>query len=306
MVCRHAASTAATGSVDCGLGGGGRVEEQEGVRRNFVLFQTQCCHLRCRRDLRWRCRSAGGSRPAGDRGPGRGHRAVRAVGHEGAGDEAARAGWRQLGRADAGHLIEILSGMDGARAAGHQLLAGRRRRGCPADARQRGQLPADQLERFVLDRRHSPRPRRLAYEWLVKVDPSTPDAAACRGCSTTRASSYAVTRSLRCLPRRTMPRAAKRNGSTRWHSTRHGTWTRSKPRPTALAKFGVTTDLATHLGYIVDWHLIGPFDNTDQKGFQVPYPPEAKVDFDADCDGKRGAGSLATSTIPTTRTVSLT
>ena len=36
------------------------------------------------------------------------------------------------------------------------------------------------------------------------------------------------------------------------------------------------------------WKVIGPFDNTDRKGFAVTYPPEEEIDFGASYDGKDG------------------
>ncbi len=36
------------------------------------------------------------------------------------------------------------------------------------------------------------------------------------------------------------------------------------------------------------WHLIGPFDNTEGKGFNTVYPPEREIDFKATYKGKGG------------------
>ena len=36
------------------------------------------------------------------------------------------------------------------------------------------------------------------------------------------------------------------------------------------------------------WQLIGPFDNVDDKGWDVAYPPEAKIDLAAEYDGQKG------------------
>ena len=58
---------------------------------------------------------------------------------------------------------------------GGQLAAGGCRGDrCPAACRR--WLAADRaLEKFLVDRRHAPRSRRLAYEWLVRVDPAAAD-----------------------------------------------------------------------------------------------------------------------------------
>jgi hypothetical protein len=47
-------------------------------------------------------------------------------------------------------------------------------------------------------------------------------------------------------------------------------------------------DLQKHFGFLAEWHLAGPFDNTDKKGFDAVYPPEKNVDLAAKYDGKAG------------------
>ncbi len=49
-----------------------------------------------------------------------------------------------------------------------------------------------------------------------------------------------------------------------------------------------TLEAAGYEGRTRTWHLIGPFDNTDGKGFDTVYPPEREVDFDATYEGKSG------------------
>ena len=64
---------------------------------------------------------------------------------------------------------------DGARprvAVGGQLDSQRLRGVADRELRQKHSLPVAALEEFVRDKSHQPRARRLAYEWLVKVDPS--------------------------------------------------------------------------------------------------------------------------------------
>ncbi len=42
----------------------------------------------------------------------------------------------------------------------------------------------------------------------------------------------------------------------------------------ALKELGHEVDLAAHFGYLVDWYVIGPFDNTDGQHFDTVHPPE--------------------------------
>ena len=55
-----------------------------------------------------------------------------------------------------------------------------------------------------------------------------------------------------------------------------------------LKERGETVSVADHLGFLRDWHLIGPFDARGGKGFATVYPPEQKVDLDAMLEGKAG------------------
>ena len=42
-----------------------------------------------------------------------------------------------------------------------------------------------------------------------------------------------------------------------------------------LDEMGEKVDLQSHFGFLANWKLIGPFDNTDKSGFNKPYGPEA-------------------------------
>ncbi len=57
---------------------------------------------------------------------------------------------------------------------------------------------------------------------------------------------------------------------------------------TRLKEHGVEVSVAEHLGFLTDWFVIGPFDARMSKGFKTVYPPEEKVDLEAELDGKDG------------------
>ncbi len=56
---------------------------------------------------------------------------------------------------------------------------------------------------------------------------------------------------------------------------------------TGLEANGVKVSVAEHLGFLTDWHIIGPFDGNGQKGLQISYPPEKKVDLNEELDGQK-------------------
>ncbi len=63
----------------------------------------------------------------------------------------------------------------------------------------------------------------------------------------------------------------------------------SKQIAVKLDKLGEKVSVAKHLGFILDWHVIGPFDAKNQQGFKTIYPPEEKVDLAAELSGPNGA-----------------
>jgi hypothetical protein len=53
-----------------------------------------------------------------------------------------------------------------------------------------------------------------------------------------------------------------------------------------LKKLGVPVDLPRHFGFLMKWHVIGPFDNTGRKGFETAFPPEQEIKLEATYQGK--------------------
>ena len=53
-----------------------------------------------------------------------------------------------------------------------------------------------------------------------------------------------------------------------------------------LEEMGVEVDLPRHFGFLMDWKVIGPFDNTDRAGFDQVFPPEISTDPEAEYSGK--------------------
>ncbi|MEM9658333.1 MAG: hypothetical protein AAF961_08235, partial [Planctomycetota bacterium] len=61
----------------------------------------------------------------------------------------------------------------------------------------------------------------------------------------------------------------------------------------ALAELKQSVNLREHLGFLAEWLIVGPFDNTDLAGFDTEYPPERSIDPDASYTGPTGAVSWA-------------
>jgi hypothetical protein len=216
---------------------------------------------------------------------------LRAVGGNGAGHREATRAWSELARADAAQLPEILAGLDGA----GPLAANWIRTAVDAIAERQLQqgrpLPVGELERFVLDKRRDARARRLAYEWLLRVDPGAQDRLipGMLDDPNWELRRDAVARLIDQAGRHAQ---AKRTAEAiaAYQQALGAARERDQIDMAAqrLRSLGQKVDLVRQLGYVVRWKLIGPFADVGGKGFDAVYPPEKEIRFDAQYQGKKG------------------
>ena len=218
-------------------------------------------------------------------------RILRAVGPEGRGNAEASAAWTTLAASDASMLLPMLEAMDGAndyalnwlRAAvdsvvGRELAAGRK-------------LPLPELGKYLLDLRHNPRGRRLAFELIARVDPATTDKLL-GGMLNDPSLDLRYDAVQKVIGQAAQSLSAgNTNGAALIYQQALAS-ARDAAQIDGLAKklqeVGQPVDLQKHFGFLADWKVIGPFDNTGEKGFEIIYPPEQKIDFAAEYDGKLG------------------
>jgi len=214
--------------------------------------------------------------------------ALRAVGPEGRGNREASRAWRELAKSGAAELPAILAAMDGAgplavnwiRAAVDAIAEREIARGV--------KLPAEDLEKFILETGHHPRARRLAFEWLSRVDPDAPGRLIPGmendpSLELRREAVALLVKEAAELREKKSPRAgdAYRKALT---------CARDEDQVGAIARglkeLGQPVDLARHYGFLMEWHLIGPFDHTGSKAFDIAYPPEREIDLEKKYPGK--------------------
>jgi hypothetical protein len=212
---------------------------------------------------------------------------IRNVGKEGTGNSEAGKAWRQLAQLGPDMLPDVLAALDEATPTAANWL----RTAVDAIAERaletKQRLPAARLEAFIKEVRHAGPARRLAYEWLTRVDSAAPD---------------------RLLPGMLDdPGAELRRDAVAWHlrevllrkdkaSREAGLQklfasARDRDQVEEIAKtlkdLGAPVDLTAHFGFITRWLLIGPFDNTGSAGFARVFPPEQGVDPAATLPGKK-------------------
>jgi hypothetical protein len=216
---------------------------------------------------------------------------IKAVGKEGAGNAEAAKAWRELVRLGPSAILDILAALDDAEPIAANWLRSAIDTIAERTLADKKPLPAARLEAFVRDTRHAGRARRLAYEWLTRVDPATPDrllpgmlndpGAELRRDAIARAYQEA---------RRLLDRGNKDAATIALREL--FTAARDADQVERAAKdlqdLGVRVDLTAHYGFLTQWVLIGPFDNSKETGFARVYPPENKVDLAAIHNGKKG------------------
>ena len=212
---------------------------------------------------------------------------ITAVESRGVGNAVATAAVKELeSTAAPADLVTILGAMNTA-----DPLAANWLRGAFEAAADRatcaGMSPVAELEAFVRNRANTPRVRRLAYEWLLKADPE----AETRFLPTLLDDPSSEMR--RDAVARLISQAEQQEGTAAlatWKQALSGAVDKDQVKKIAdaLKKAGEPLDQVQHFGLIVDWHVIGPFDNKDLKGFPVAYPPETEIKLDAEYAGQLG------------------
>ncbi len=204
-----------------------------------------------------------------------------AVGREGQGNAAASAAWREVVQAGPTALPAVLSaaGKGSAvadnwlRLAGDAIVAAAR--SAPAS------LPLAEIEAFVRDTSHAAPARLLAFDLLRQADAARAEAL----------EPALVNDPVQELRRGAVQRliaAAKTPAD--WQAALAAVRDEDQTRRIVaeLKKLGIDVEVARHFGFLREWHVIGPFDNTGRQGYDAVFPPEKEVRLEATYDGKAG------------------
>ncbi len=213
---------------------------------------------------------------------------IKAVGKEGVNNVDVSKAWKDLVSRGPAVLPDVLGGMDDANPIAVNWLRAAVE-SIQDRALQAGQpMPKTKIEAVLNDKRHSGRARRLAYECLVRLDPTTPD---------------------RLLPKMLDDPSSEIRREAIARKLESGLKTPKTDTPEhkqflqdllrlardrdqidsiagQLKKAGIEIDLTKHYGFVTRWFLIGPFDNTKGIGFNSIYPPEKGFEIKANYPGK--------------------
>ncbi len=206
---------------------------------------------------------------------------------QGSGTANGRAAWERLAQSGPELLLPILRAMQGADTTGSNWLRTALDRIVERERAAGRRLPAEELLAFARDAKEPGRARRWA---LDVVEEQNPGASAklfplwlddpefrFEGVAATLAEGHRLLK--QGLNERALPIFRRALDASRDVQ-------QTREAAAALEKLGVKTSVAAHLGFLMDWYLIGPFDGQGQKGFHLSYPPEKQIDLKAELTGQ--------------------
>jgi len=213
------------------------------------------------------------------------------VGSEGKGNPEASAAWKELAQIPVADLPRLLAAFDQANPLAANWLRSAAETVASRELKATGKLPQAELEKFIAATEHNPRARRMAYEWVLQVDPSAADRLI-PGMLNDPSVEFRRDAVARLIDAGTKQLADNQNDQAKATFEKALGGARDEDQIEAIVKpldkLGVKIDLARHFGFILDWYLIGPFDNTGKKGFEVSYPPETEIKLDGKYAGQKG------------------
>lgn len=195
-----------------------------------------------------------------------------------------------LAAAPTDQLDDLLRGMAGASPLAENYLRSAADAVAERALVSRSAFPAEDLRAVLKDETLPPHARRVAYEWLVTFQPKLADellpALANDSSLELR---YDAVAQLMALAKDEADKPRKTELLQQALSSARNIEQIEACRD-ELAKLDVKVNVGDVLGFVRDWHAIGPFDYAGGKGFAEVYPPEAKVDLAATYPGKYGPG----------------
>jgi hypothetical protein len=152
-------------------------------------------------------------------------------------------------------------------------------------------LPASELEQIVRDDKQNARARRLAFELLLRVDKTATDRLI-PGMLGDPSPDFRRDAVARAMDRahKLLQTNKKDEGRDAYLEVLKYAVDDDQVRLIAgfLGNLGVKVDRQRHIGAVTRWHVIGPFENRKDVGFEAVYPPESEVDLQKSYAGQLG------------------
>ncbi len=208
---------------------------------------------------------------------------------QGRGTPEGRAAWERLSQASPDALLPILRAMDGADTSASNWLRTVLDRIVLREQAKAQSLPIDDLLAFAKDVKQPGRARRLALELVEQERPGVSARLFASRLDDPEFRFDAVALAL-ASARQHLKKGAKDQAGASFRQAFEAARDVQQARDAAagLEQLGVKVNVGEHLGFLMDWRLIGPFDGGGQKGFHLTYPPEKRVDLSEQQPGQGG------------------
>jgi hypothetical protein len=216
--------------------------------------------------------------------------AIKQVDKRGVGHRPAVVAVQKLQQADATSLPAILGGMDDAGPLAVNWLRGAFEAIAEREQQAGRDLNQNALEGFVADRKHGDHARRLAYEWLTRLDGTTPGRLlpTMLDDPSLELRYDAIEQKLVALDTEHKKGQPPKKLAAQYRAvlTSARDLDQIKTIAERLKALGEQVNLVDHFGFVRQWQLVGPFDNTGGRGYAAVYEPEKTVDFHRSYPGK--------------------
>jgi hypothetical protein len=150
-------------------------------------------------------------------------------------------------------------------------------------------LPTDDLLAVARDARQAGRARRWALDVVEQVNPGTSEKQFPSWLDDPEFRFEAVAVTL-AQGRRLLKQGPKEDASPVLRRAFAAARDVQQARDIAagMEQLGIKVSVGEHLGFLMNWYLIGPFDGGGQKGFHLSFPPERNVDLKEELAGQGG------------------
>ena len=218
-------------------------------------------------------------------------RTIKSVGAEGKGNAAASKAWQTLSQAAGDDIVRILAAMDDASPIANNWLRGAVHAIADREINAGRSLPVGALEKYLGNKKHNPRARRFAYDLIAQADAGRakkiiPGMINDPSVELRRDAVQLVLDAAAGQKKAGKRGAALKSYERAFNYARDVAQIQSAVK--SLREYGRTVDVPKQFGFLMDWQVVGPFDNTEREGFARVYPPEKKVDLKAAYKGKEG------------------
>jgi hypothetical protein len=149
--------------------------------------------------------------------------------------------------------------------------------------------PRDIMTEYIGDARRAGRPRRLVLDLLERLEPGFRENWLPTRLDDSEFRYEAVSRALAAGETALREKEAERAKAEFRKAFENGCDSAQVTQAANnLKALGEPADVIGHLGLVVEWWLVGPFDAPEKTGFSQTFPPESKVDLAAAYKGQSG------------------